>query len=145
MNQNKTNYNWNPKSVLGRLQERGWDLVSINRLDVQQSTASLLPPWVPSEDEWIVTLNTEPNYPGGCCELLTASGFSSHIYLRFNKHFWGTTVYNRRLLELALLMFSPKSSGSKTQALSIVSQQPPSQVIRRKEDKYPHMNLCEFW
>lgn len=86
MNQNKTNYNWNPKSVLGRLQERGWDLVSINRLDVQQSTASLLPPWVPSEDGvnlW--TLNTEPNYPG--CELLTASGFSSHIYLRFNKHF----------------------------------------------------------
>ena len=35
-----------------------------------------------------------------------------------------------------------KSSGSKCQALSIISQQPPSQVIRRKEDKYPHMNLC---
>lgn len=35
-----------------------------------------------------------------------------------------------------------KSSDSKSQALSIVSQQPPSQVISRKEDKYPHMNLC---
>lgn len=137
------NYNWNPKSVWGRPQERCRDLISRLDMHSQEQAYYVLGFHQKTGNSW--TQSTECNYPG--CELLRASCFfhflSADLPLpQVQQIFLSNYCILQVLVRTWLFFLLQKSLGSKSQALSVVSQQPPSQGVRRKEDDDPHMNLC---
>lgn len=107
-------------------------------------------PWVPSKD-WVF-VDTEYSLwifrlwiIKSICLLSFPLGwpFPGHLYLRFNKHFWTSTIYYRCLLGTASFVFSQSLWTLKFRLFPLYRSNPcPMWSGERKKENSLHMNLC---
>lgn len=135
-------------SVSGRSQEKYQDFISGQNM---HSTTTYLLPWVPLADWvfmdteysvwffrlWIIKSIRLLSFPLGW-------PFPDHLYLRFNKHFWTTTIHYRYLLGTASFVFSKSLWTLKVGLFPLYGHSNPCPMWsgERKKEKSLHMNLC---